>query len=463
MRTPRLRLLLLGLAARHPSLGRTRSVLALFAALAALVGSAPGQSLRIYVIDVEQGASTLLVSPAGNTLLVDAGKNGHGARVRAVMTTAGVTRIDHFVATHYHEDHFGGIDDLVNLGVTVTNAYDRGEKDDLEPSKLAEPTYIDYQAAVGSHADQLDRGETIPLDPAMTVTCVASGGMVIGEQNPTVGTDENDMSVALLVQFGNFRYFVGGDIELTTEGKIAARDLVLDVDFYQADHHGSNTSSSLPFMQDLRPTIVVISNGNNGTYKHPRQHTLDLLAGLSPAPAVFQTNKYLKGSSGGNVADSFIADPQTTDQDGTILVTVTPATGQLVVSYPDASQPFAIKSRGGTGGTGGATGGGIVIESLLPNPVGSDNDLEAVTIRNTGTAIVPLTGWMVRDADNHALSLASLGQIAPGQSLTILRDGAGMSLNNDGDTITLVAPGNQVRDSFTYASSSEGQLITTGH
>ena len=387
---------------------------------------------------------------------MDSGKNGHGARIRAVMATAGVTRIDHFVATHYHEDHYGGIDDLVALGVAVTNAYDRGEKDELGAGKQAEPTFVGYQAAVGSRAEQLDRGETIPLDPAMTVTCVASGGMVIGELNPTVGTDENDMSVALLVQFGDFRYFVGGDIELTTEGKIAARDLVLDVDLYQANHHGSHTSSSLAFIQDMVPTVVIISNGNNATYEHPRQHTLNQLATLDPQPTVFQTNKYLKGGAGGNVPDVRIADPQTVDQDGTILVTVTLATGEFVLTYPDTERRFSIKARGGT------APGSIVIESLLPNPVGDENVLEEVTIRNAGGTTVTLAGWMLRDAHGHALSLDSLGQIAPGQSLTIRRNGAAMSQNNTGDTITVFGPSNQPGDSFTYSTTTEGVRIVTG-
>ena len=70
------------------------------------------------------------------------------------------------------------------------------------------------------------------------VTCISSSGVVIGEENPTTGVDENDMSIALLITYGNFRYFMGGDIERETEGDIAERDLVMDVDMYQADHHG---------------------------------------------------------------------------------------------------------------------------------------------------------------------------------------------------------------------------------
>lgn len=69
--------------------------------------------LSIYHIDVDQGDATLFISPSGKSLLVDSGKNGHGARIKKVMDKAGIARVDYFVCTHYHEDHYGGIDDLV--------------------------------------------------------------------------------------------------------------------------------------------------------------------------------------------------------------------------------------------------------------------------------------------------------------------------------------------------------------
>ena len=92
-------------------------LLAVFALHPATVSA---QQLRIYFIDVDQADATLIVSPSGQTLLVDSGRNTHGPRLQAAMATAGVTQIDHFVATHYHEDHYGGVDDLVeDENVTV--------------------------------------------------------------------------------------------------------------------------------------------------------------------------------------------------------------------------------------------------------------------------------------------------------------------------------------------------------
>lgn len=87
---------------------KTAAAAATMLTLSAVAHPTTGQTLRIYHIDVDQADLTLLVSPAGDTLLADSGRNGHGSRIRAVMQAAGVTQIDHFVATHYHDGRYGG-------------------------------------------------------------------------------------------------------------------------------------------------------------------------------------------------------------------------------------------------------------------------------------------------------------------------------------------------------------------
>lgn len=424
--------------------------------LSTLLPSLLFSQLRIYHIDVEQADATLFVAPSGKTLLVDSGKNGHGRRIRNVMTAAGISQIDFFVNTHYHEDHYGGIDDLVLAGVTVDSAFDRGDKDFLPPSTTGTATYRDYLSAIGSRATHLQRGRTIPLDPSVAVTCISSGGTVLGETNPPdTGHDENDMSVSLLVQYGAFRYFVGGDIEAPTEQKIADRDLVTNVDVYQANHHGSHTSSSADFMNDLHPSVIVISNGNNAIYKHPRQTTLSFYASMSPAPMVVQTNKYLQGGAGGNVGDAFIADAESSDEVGTILITVNAAAGSYSVSYGTTSHTVAIK--------GGNTSADVVIESLLPNPAGDDTRLEEVTLRNKSTSAVSLANWFLQDESGRVWSLAALGSLPAGQSATIRRNNMPMSLNNDGDEIILFDENRVEADRVRYGATGEGSRVNTGH
>lgn len=427
-----------------------------------LLGAQPlaAQTLRIYHIDVEQAAATLFVAPGGRTLLVDSGKNGHGSRIQRAMTELGVTQIDFFVATHYHEDHFGGIDDLVDLKVPVLEAFDRGAKDTVPQSTRNQPTWRGYLRTVGEDARPLHNGETIQLDPLMTVTCIGSGGTVIGETSSTPPEDENDKSVSLLITFAGFRYFIGGDTESPTEAKIAARDLAMNVDVYHANHHGSHSSTSAAFMSDARPSVVIISNGNRADFGHPRQVTLNTLAALNPPATVFQTNKYLAGGPlpFGNVPDEFIADPQTSDDDGNILMTVDGAAGTYTVAYGSTTKDFMTKAPASGTPT---TLSDVVIETVLPNPVGSDERLEEVRVRNKGTQSVSLQGWTLRDRSGLHWDLT--GNIAANQSRRFRRNGQEMTLNNAGDEIALEDAMQVEQDRFTYSSSTEGTVIKTLH
>lgn len=428
----------------------------LFVVLAPAVLGA--QTLRIYQVDVEQADAALLVMPNGKTLLIDSGKNGHGQRIREVMKQAGVSQIDAFVNSHYHEDHFGGIDDLVDAGVPVLESFDRGDKACcLSAAKKAETAFKDYLRTVGEDAHALRAGGVIELDPLVNIQAISSGGVVSGEAPPVTAGDENDMSVSLLVSFQGFTAFYGGDIEAPTETKIAARDVVMDVDLYKASHHGSNTSSAPALMTDLRPSVIVISNGSHGGFKHPRQVSLNTYAGLAGPPTVFQTNKCLQPAPCGNVADGQIADPEQVDVDGTILITV--SGGTYTVAYGSTSRSFSVKHPVLAAPPSSASG--VVIVSLLPNPSGDDTQLETVTLQNRGGSSVSLLGWTLRDRSGLTWNLS--GPLNAGETRVFQRNGQAMSLNNAGDEIVLVDASNAERDRFAYSSSVEGTAIDTQH
>jgi competence protein ComEC len=432
-------------------------ILAILAAAAAPAASA-AQALRIYDIDVEQAAATLIVSPGGHTLLVDSGKNGHGPRILSALKTAGVARIDHFVATHYHEDHYGGIDEVVRAGIPVGKAYDRGDKDSLPASTSGSGTFEDYQQALGNGAEHLTRGETIPLDTAMSVVCISSGGVVLGEPDPVhPGHDENDKSLGLLLTYGRFRFWVGGDVETATESKIAGMNLVRHIDLYQANHHGADNGSTAEFLEDLKPTVVIISNGNHSGFRHPRASTLARMGALVPPPVIFQTNRYLRvGDDGGNVPAPFIADPESVDSDGTILVTVEAASDSFTVTFGSFRRAFALKQA--------APSGQLQIFRLLPDPTdGPDRQRETVTIRNGGAAAVDLSNWRLRDLAGSLWQLGAAGTLAPGQQATITRSGMPMSLDNDGDTVELLDPTGRLVDAITYLHTQPGVPIEHAH
>ncbi len=213
----------------------------------------------------------------------------------------------------------------------------------------------------------------------------------------------------LLIQFGNFRYFVGGDIETATETKIADRDLVIAVDVYQADHHGAENGSSQGLLDDMLPTVIVISNGSNNLYDHPRTTTLARMTGLSPTPTIFQTNKFLHSDPrGDNVADAFIANLSTSGPGDPILVTVNATATSYDVTYGTQSHTFPVKQRGT---------GSVVIESLLPDPTsGPDRTDEEVVLRNDGNTACRWTGGCCRTSAGvcgHSSLWARLTRVSP--------------------------------------------------
>ncbi len=112
-------------------------------------------------------------------------------------------------------------------------------------------------------------------------------------------------------------------------------------------------------------------------------------------------------------------------------------------------------------GPEGDSGGQVLIASLLPNPVGNENQNEAVTVRNTGTGTVSLNGWRLRDRANRTWAL--FGTLDAGDEQTFTRDGQPMALNNNGDTVDLIDEGGTVVGSVTYQAAQEGQVLNASH
>ena len=429
--------------------------LLLFLLCFSLCGVSVANGLRIYFVDVEQGAATLLVSPSNKSLLIDSGKDGMGGRIKAAMDDAGIKQIDYYVTTHYDAEHYGGIEDLVAMPVVIGNPIDRGGRFYIPEAKKRSESYVSYAAAVGNRAIPISRGRTIPLDDKMLVSIVSASGVVLGERNPVHATSENDMSISLLIQYGDFQLFVGGDISEKIEAKIAERNLVQEVDIYHANNHGSPTSSSLAFLQNLNPSLIVISNGSDREYQHPSKKTLRTFAELTRTPMVLQTNKYVSGgSSFGNVSDALIADLPPNDKLGTIKVQVGLDTTSFTVGYRNQLQGFSINEAANRNAN-------LVIESILPDPDGKAVLNENVTLRNRGDQSVSLNG--MRLIDNSKRIWMLFGEIDAGGSMTVTRGGMPMSLDDSGDMIRLLAPNLKVLDRFEYSSSQKGQVIQTGH
>jgi len=278
--------------------------------------------LNFYHLDVNQSDSTLIVGPTGKSLMIDTGENGYGDEICEAVKKVGISTIDILITTHYHKDHYGGVDELANCGITIGKAYDRGHRNHL----VGKQTFDNYLNAVEDDLTAVKAGDTIPFDTDVIIKVVAANGHIEGESNTPTG-EENDDSVAVVISYKGFSAFYGGDLELHTENKLSSADVVMNVSVYQANHHGADNGSSSAFLDDLKPKVIIISNGDHKGHAHPRKSALRRMQDTIPAPVIFQTNKFASEGCNrcdlaGNVDDEFIADLDPDDSNGSIVVSV---------------------------------------------------------------------------------------------------------------------------------------------
>jgi beta-lactamase superfamily II metal-dependent hydrolase len=236
------------------------------------------KNLEVYSIDVEGGQATLLVSPSGESMLVDTGWAGHNRRdadrILAAAKLAGVKKIDYLVTTHYHSDHVGGVPQLAEK-IPIRNFVDHGAS--TETGKDADVLFNAYAAFrdKGTHL-QVKPGDTIPIK-GLDVRVLSSGGDVIpaplpgaGQPNPEcssferheVDTSENARSVGILISYGDFRMIDLGDLTWNKEfDLVCPANKIGAVDVYLVSHHGMNMSGSPQFVHALHPRVAIMNNG----------------------------------------------------------------------------------------------------------------------------------------------------------------------------------------------------------
>ena len=215
--------------------------------------------LSIHYIDVGQ-ADSILIQNKEHSMLIDAGNNADGPLLVDYLKEQNITKIDYVVGTHPHEDHIGGLDDIIN-NFEIQEVY-------LPEVMTTTKTFEDVLDSIANNNLEI----TIP-----TIGDIFK----IGEMNFEViytGTDEKDLnasSIVLKMTFGNHSYLFTGDT--TEEVEKTFLDKNINIDILKVAHHGSKYSTCNEFLKKATPTYAIISVGEDNSYNHPELETLTRL------------------------------------------------------------------------------------------------------------------------------------------------------------------------------------------
>jgi competence protein ComEC len=285
-----------------------KAILTAVAALALLAG---GKTLDIYFIDVEGGQSTLIVTPAGQSLLIDAGYPGlmgrDPDRIMGAVRDARLTRIDYLLITHLHEDHNGGAAELSGR-IPIGTFVDYGSP--VENTKEVVAAFADYEAVRSRSRHLIPKaGDRLPLD-GVTVDVVSVEGA--GQRNaacadlerPPESRGENPRSIAIRLRFGAFRFLDVGDLVASKMADLVCpANLIGDVDVYLVAHH-ANSDPTLPAVfEAIRPRVAI---ANNGPWKGATPPTMTALHERRDRTDVWQLHRTINYGAE-NFPDNFIA------------------------------------------------------------------------------------------------------------------------------------------------------------
>lgn len=302
----------------------------LLVVLAGTVVLAAGKSLDIYFIDTEGGQATLLVSPSGETFMIDVGFAGldtpnpdkdvgrDAARIADVAKIAKVTRIDTLLVTHFHGDHASGI---THLTLPVRTFVDHGPPlQDAPTMKQKVGEYAEDWAAAfakGKHV-VASPGDRIAVK-GLEVTVVEALGKPIvragaanqycgGVSKRADGNPEDTASIGVVVQYGKFRFANFGDLPWNQEiALLCPTNPVGTIDVYEAAGHGREPT---PAAYAMQPRIAVL---DNGARKGGGAATLQ---GFRRSPGfedLWQLHRNVMGGVDGNPADAFSGNLEDTD------------------------------------------------------------------------------------------------------------------------------------------------------
>jgi beta-lactamase superfamily II metal-dependent hydrolase len=281
--------------------------------------------LDIYFIDTEGGAATLIVTPAGESVLIDCGNPGtrDAERIHAAAQAAGLKAIDHLIITHWHLDHYGGIAHLSEL-MPIDHYYDHGIPETLVEDPQNFPLLIQaYKKAAGDKRTALKPGDEIALkqeesSPLIQLRCLCGGGEVIPDKDGAPANaiapehkpqpedkSDNARSLGFLLSFGGFRFLDLGDLTWNIEFKLVSpSDKIGPVDVYQVTHHGLEISNNPVLIKTVRPRVAICGNGPR---KGGHPSVISTLRRIPDMQAIYQLHRNVTSEPQDNTDPEFIA------------------------------------------------------------------------------------------------------------------------------------------------------------
>ncbi|MBR5155489.1 MAG: MBL fold metallo-hydrolase [Clostridia bacterium] len=224
-------------------------------------------TLQLCFVDVGQGDSVFLKTPDGETWLIDGGEyDAFDSELQPFLYSQGIHKVDYALVTHYHSDHMGGISELLESGGAenlVLPDYSPGSKAKTKLLKLAQKT--------GTSVLEMSEGDTLPtLDDNLKISVLHPNQGGFSSEN------DNNNSMVLKVEYFDTTILLTGDLEVEAE-EILVKKYDLEADILKLGHHGSSTSTSDGFIEEVNPTYGIISAGQGNRYGHPHYEVLNRL------------------------------------------------------------------------------------------------------------------------------------------------------------------------------------------
>ena len=217
-------------------------------------------NFQIHFIDVGQ-ADAALIECDGHYMLIDGGNKEDSNVIYSVLKKRNISKLDIVVGTHAHEDHIGGLPGAFN--------YATADKTLCPVTNYDSKAFSDFV----KYAQQKGGGITVPK----VGDRYALGSATIRILAVNSAADTNNTSIVLRIDYGQTSFIFTGDAERETEQALLNAGVDLKATVLKVGHHGSDTSTTYPFLREIMPEYAVISVGKGNRYGHPTENTLSRL------------------------------------------------------------------------------------------------------------------------------------------------------------------------------------------